>query len=156
METLHKHFRELTREVFARHGFAQGDLIANWTDVVGPELAAISAPERIKSPRGAAAGAVSGATLHLRAAPGRALDLSYAAPRLIERVNAFLGFGAISAVKVNAAASWRQTPPPPLGPAINPPDDQRLATISDEELRNALLRLGAGLAARAQGSPQGK
>lgn len=155
METLHKYFRELTRAAFARHGFAQAELVANWDEIVGPELGAISAPESLKAPRGAGA-AKLGATLHLRAAPGRALEVSYAAPRIIERVNAFLGFGAVTHVKAVAAARWRDVPtaPPPL-PETSPAE-HRLATISDETLKNSLRRLGQSMAARAKGSPQGK
>lgn len=155
METLDKHFRNLTREAFARHGFAQAELVSNWADIVGTELAEVALPERIKWPRSPGA-TLSGGTLHLRVAPGRALEVSYAAPRIIERANAFLGFGAITAVKAVAAASWRESaaPPPPLPKNI--PGEQRLATIEDDELRDALHRLGAGIAARGRSSPQGK
>ena len=52
METLSKHFREITKAAFARYGFAQADVVANWEAIVGPELAAVSAPERIRWPRG--------------------------------------------------------------------------------------------------------
>src|SRR5947208_2459402 len=103
METLHKHFRALTQEAFARHGFAQGELVTNWDEVVGPELAVICAPESLKAPRGAGAARL-GATLHVRTAPGRALEVSYASPRIIERVNAYLGFGAVTQVKAVAAS----------------------------------------------------
>jgi hypothetical protein len=155
METLHKHFRELTREAFARHGFAQAELVANWNEIVGPEIAAISAPENLRAPRGAGA-ARQGAVLHLRTAPGRALDVSYAGPRIIERVNAFLGFGAVAQIKAIAAARWRESPqafpPPPESFA----DEQSLAAISDEALKTSLHRLGAAVAAHARGSPQGK
>ncbi len=84
MESLTKHFRSITRAAFARHGFAQADVVSNWTEIVGEDLGAISAPERIRWPRGAGDEArKSGGTLVMRAAPGRALDLQYEAPRII-------------------------------------------------------------------------
>lgn len=155
METLHKHFRELTREVFARHGFARGELLANWTDIVGTDIAAIARPQGLKVGRGAQA-ARSGATLHLLAAPGRALEVSYAAGRIVERVNAFLGYGAVAAVKTTAAARWPAPPPPPPAPPQHFAGEHRVATIADDGLRHSLQRLGVAVAARAQSSPQGK
>ena len=41
METLSKHFREITKAAFARYGFAQADVVANWDAIVGEELAAV-------------------------------------------------------------------------------------------------------------------
>jgi hypothetical protein len=35
MESLNKYFREITRAAFARHGFAQAEIITNWGDIVG-------------------------------------------------------------------------------------------------------------------------
>jgi hypothetical protein len=158
METLDKHFRELTRAAFARHGFAQGELIGRWPEIVGEELSRVCEPERIKWPRGTGENAQkTGGTLVIRAAPGRGLDLQYESPRIIERLNRFHGYGAIAAVKIVQAGTW-PAGGPPQAPA-SPPNklfEQELAAIADEDLRAALERLGAAVAAAAQGSPQGK
>ena len=55
METLTKHFRELTRAAFARYGFAYAEVIARWPEVVGEDLARVSRPDRIRWPKGAGA-----------------------------------------------------------------------------------------------------
>ena len=113
METLSKHFREITKAAFARYGFAQADVVANWDAIVGSDLAAVSAPERIKWPRGAGEEAQKqGGTLVIRAAPGRALELQYEASRIISRINSFFGYGAVAAAQGDAGAwSCRQAPP---------------------------------------------
>ena len=75
METLTKHFRELTRSAFARYGFAQAELLARWPEMAGEELSRMSEPERIKWPRGLGDNAQrTGGTLIIRAAPGRGLE----------------------------------------------------------------------------------
>ena len=158
METLDKHFRELTRAAFARHGFAEGDLTGNWPEIVGVEVSRFCEPERIKWPRGDGANAQkSGGTLIIRAAAGRALDLQYGIPQIIERVNRFYGYGAIAAVRIVQSRSWAAEvlmQQADSSPAI--PFPAEIAKIEDAGLRAALERLGTGVAKAAQGSPQGK
>ena len=147
METLDKHFRFLTREAFARHGHAFASLAQRWPEIVGEELSRHCRPERIQWPRGAGAEAQKqGGTLVVGASPGRALDLQYEVPRIIERTNAFLGYGAIAQVRVNTAAAPLENPEARPRKAGKPIPDQNLASIADESLRSALERLGQGIA----------
>lgn len=153
METLDKHFRDMTRAAFQRYGFGYGELLARWPEIVGETLSGFCRPERIKWPRGAGDEAQRrGGTLVIGAAPGRALDLQYEVPRIIERVNAFYGHGALSAVKVAMSQDWLAESSPPPPPNVNSISDQQLAEISDQGLRTALERLGRGIAS----SPQAK
>ena len=149
MQTLDKHFRELTRAAFARHGFAYGDLLAQWPAIMG-DVAAMSTPEKIKWPKGAGETARKiGGTLLISAAPGRALELQYQAPFILERVNAYLGHGAVTAVKIvqgTAPAKARvRAKPPVLAEGIAAALETRLATITDDGLKSALRRLAAGV-----------
>ncbi len=156
METLSKHFRQIARAVFERHGFAQADVVANWGEIVGEELARHSAPERIKWPRGAGEAArKSGGTLAVRAAPGRALDLQYEAPRIIARVNSFFGYEAVVKIKVmQAPTQWAGRPPPSPPPPRKSVPLQSLEGIEAQPLKAALERLGQGVASRRPSSPQ--
>lgn len=157
METLSRHFRDITKAAFARHGFAQADVVANWDAIVGSDLAAVSAPDRIKWPRGAGEEAQKrGGTLVIRAAPGRALELQYEASRIISRINSFFGYSAIASIKVMQAQDMRQgrRPAPPL--PEKPVCEQELATLEEGPLKAALERLGRGVAAASKSSPQGK
>ncbi len=149
METLDKHFRELTRAAFARHGFAQAELVGRWPEIVGEELSRVSEPERIKWPRGAAENMrKTGGTLVIRAAPGRGLELQHESPRIVERINRFLGFGAIETVKIIQAAAWTQSQPPTRPVPVKKLFEQELAAIEDDALKGALERLGSGVASQ--------
>jgi hypothetical protein len=162
MESLSKHFRVITRAAFARHGFAQADVVSNWNEIVGEELAAISSPERIRWPRGAGEEArKSGGTLIIRAAPGRALDLQYDASRITGRINSFFGYGAVTAIKVVQASGWLpQRPAAALSGTPKPLDNHGLEAIEDGQLKAALERLGQsiaqGTASAPRSSPQDK
>jgi hypothetical protein len=155
METLDKHFRELTRAAFARYGFAYGDVIARWPEIAGEALAGFCRPQRITWPR-PAEGRKSGGTLVVEAAPGRALDLQYEVPRIIARINGFYGYAAIATVRVIQGAAV------PEKPATESPVPQKnilyhdLDAIDDHALKAALQRLADGVAGRSGGSPQGK
>lgn len=157
METLGKHFRTLTEAAFKRYGFAQADVVAHWADIVGNDLAAHSAPERIRWPRQAGEQAqMQGGTLCIKAAPGRALELQYEASRIIGRINSFFGYAAIAKLKISQSATPFAQPPARLRLAEKPVCEQSLATLEDEELKAALTRLGRGIAAASRSSPQDK
>lgn len=157
METLAKHFREITRAAFARYGFAQGEVISSWSEIVGEDLAKVSAPERIRWPKGSGEQAQkSGGTLVIKAAPGRALELQYEVPRIIARINSFFGYGAITSIKVMQAQalSGHRRPRPAL--PEKPVCEQELAAVDEGPLKAALERLGRGVALARKSSPQGK
>ena len=158
METLDKHFRALTKAAFDRFGFGQGELVARWPEIVGEGVAAYCEPEKIRWPRAAGEAARrAGGTLHITALPGRALDVQYEAPRLIERINRFFGFAAISNLKITQGPLTRKSA---AEPAALPPAPARLTApihaVGDTALEEALTRLAAGVASRPPSSPQGK
>jgi hypothetical protein len=143
METLDKHFREITKAAFARHGFAHAELAGRWAEVVGEEIAAGSAPARIAwRRRPAGDGRRTGGRLIVRAAPGRALDLQHQAPAIMARINGYFGYAAIADVLVVQAGSWNA--PRPFHIAKPPPTVPDFA-IADLGLRAALVRLAAAV-----------
>ena len=147
METLDKHFRNLAKAAFVRHGFASEQLISQWSIIVGESFAAFSAPDKITWPRTALENTrKSGGTLVIRAVAGRALELHHQIPRVMERVNQFLGYGAISAIKIvqtDIAAKPKKTPLPPMAADAAQAWENNIKDISDENLRAALARLAS-------------
>ena len=152
MDRLDKHFRTLTRTAFSRYGFAYADVLAQWSAIVGEDLGQVSAPERIRWPRGAAPagdGEKRGGTLVLRVAEGRALEFQHLVPQIIDRINSFYGYQAVTAVKI-----LQGTVAAPFARVQQLPEVQdetlveRTASIRDEALRAALLRLGSAVSHR--------
>ncbi len=152
METLDKYFRNLAKAAFARHGFASEQLISQWSIIVGEPWASYSVPDKIIWPRAAAdSSRKMGGTLVVRAAAGRALDLQYEAPRIIERVNQFLGYGAIGTLKIMQDSLQIEKPKPaprPISAQARAAWQAKIDDIADDGLKAALTRLAAHAAPR--------
>jgi hypothetical protein len=124
-----------------------GLLLDHWDDIVGGDLARYAVPDRI------AKGRKGGATLHVRVAPGAASRLQHDIPRLIERLNAVLGTGAVESVRLTqtnvGAGPKRSRHPPPLPAQEAATLDSLMLSVQDPSLRAALSALGEGIFRRS-------
>jgi len=149
MESLTRHFAAISNAAFQRHGFASLELAAQWRVIVGDCAAAQARPEKINWPKQADAKAKLGGTLVLRAPAAIALDVHYDTPRIIDRVNQYLGHNAISAIKVLKVAD--APAPKVVRPHASPAaakawENHFESTDLDTELKSALARLGSHIA----------
>jgi len=151
----------LTRQAFEKFGFSAATLITDWVTIVGADIAAWTAPERLKWPKPVAARADMnepdqgrpGATLVLRVDQGRALDIEYKRRQIIERINSYFGYRAVAELRiVQSPVAVGERPvrvaAPAPAPRPTPPQAAILASVADDGVRGALERLAAGLAAR--------
>jgi hypothetical protein len=145
--------------VLARQGFAAADVVVAWPEIVGERLAAFCEPVKMQWPR-KPAGIVPGeaqepATLVVRVESAFALEVQHTAPTIIERVNARYGWRCVGrlALRQGPVGRDRQARSPRREPA--PADlrdaEARVGEVADEGLRDALVRLGAGIIARRAG-----
>src|SRR3954451_5852812 len=75
-------------ELFARQGFASGELVTRWAVIVGAEIASLAEPVKIQWPRGTPNDEqAEPATLVLRVEGPAALEIQHLAPVVLERVN---------------------------------------------------------------------
>ena len=106
---LHKHFRAVAQKAFQRYGFAYAEILAHWREIAGEDLAAYSEPERIRWPRQpdngkSGRGRKNGGTLVIRVTDGRAVELQHETARIVDRVNTYYGYEAITGVKTGPRA----------------------------------------------------
>jgi len=71
---------KLTRPAFRKRSPAGAQLLADWAQIVGPALAAVTSPLRL-----------SAGTLTLACSGPVAMELQHLAPQLVSRINAQLG-----------------------------------------------------------------
>ena len=149
--------RPVLEAVAGRHGFAQADVLLRWTEIAGEALAPTCRPIRV-SYRGDRR---LGATLVVQADSARAPEVEHLAPRIIERVNQFYGYRAVSRIRITQSGqrgSFAEAPTPFTGPSApatpTEADTTRAAQltegIEDADLRAALTRLGAHVLARGR------
>lgn len=139
----------LTKAALGKRGFAEGGIVADWPDIVGPELAAVSLPERLAFPKGARRDGI----LHVRVAGALALELQHLEPVVIERINGYFGYRAVAHIRIRQGPiprpRARGTPAAvPLDPAAARAVDSAVADIADPQLRAALAGLGRALRGR--------
>ncbi len=139
---------EIGRAAFRRYGFIQSSVVSRWPEIVGERYADVSLPESIRFPRGEK----EGGTLHLLVSGAHATLMQHIAPEIIERVNRFFGYGAVSQVRFRQGTINRlnrkekpAAPPPTLKPAPLELGDS-LRDIGDPELNRVLESLASAVA----------
>ena len=151
--------QDVTGTLNRRNGFTEPALVRAWTEIVGPDLAAQSAPIRlVAGPHG------KDGTLHIRVSGPLALELQHLQPQVLQRVNGYFGYRAVARLALRQVplaslpgVPMRRRPPPPrtLPEADRAALDAQLATVTDPDLRAALARLGRHVLSnpRRGGSP---
>jgi len=129
-------------------GTSVARLRAEWTAIVGADLARVTQPEALLAGRG------PGKVLRLKVESAMALEIQHRGAQIVERVNAYLGHRMVDDIRLVQGA----LAPRPPAPVLPQPDAQtlqqiesRAAEVKDPALRAALVRLGARVAATRRG-----
>lgn len=146
---------KVTKSVLEKHGRAYATVVAEWPNIVGPALADVSLPEKL----GRGAKADAGGVLTVRVAGAAAMELQHLAPQIMERINVFLGFPAVSRLKLVQAPLPGEPPRRPrparqASPAAKKAVRAAAAAIEEPHLRAALERFGDALAADHAGTAE--
>jgi hypothetical protein len=127
----------VTRPAFKRKSPAGSQVMADWAQIVGPALAAVTSPLRL-----------SAGTLTLACAGPVAMELQHLAPEVIARINGHLGRVTVERLRfVQQASAGARRPATPAPPPATLPSRvaERLASLPEGELRLALEKLGRGV-----------
>ena len=129
---------KLTKPIFRKKSPAGAQIMADWAEIIGPALAAVTAPRRL-----------SGTTLTIACGGPVAMELAHLAPQIISRINGALGRQAVAQLKFVQEALAGARPPAPrrLAPPTPLPASVQagIAAVPGEELRAALAKLGQGV-----------
>jgi len=142
--------RKIAKPLFGRRGFGDGAILTGWPAIVGTEIAAHSAPEKIVPARGGE----DGGTLHLRIQSGSlATELQHLEPQVLERINTYFGYRAVGRLKLVQGPLPRRAEPARRPPRPLTADEEKslaadMETVTDADLRRALESLGRAVAGR--------
>jgi hypothetical protein len=146
-----KPLRDLVGKVvgatFTRQGFASAELVTRWTEIVGAEIAAHSEPIKIQWTRPPDGEEREPGTLVLRVDGPAAIEIQHLTNVICERVNRFLGWRAIARVALRQAPLRRgeRKAARITDPVATARVAATLPDIVDDDLRQALARLGAAI-----------
>lgn len=150
---------KLIGESFRQRGFASAELVTRWVEIVGAEFAAHSEPLKIQwtrpprsvGPNGAGPeGSQEPGTLVLRVEGPAAIEIQHAADVICARVNRFLGWRAVARVALRQAPlrGGERKAVRRIDAAATANIAASLPEIADDDLRQALARLGAAVRQR--------
>ena len=137
---------QIGRTAFRRFGFVQSSVVTRWPEIVGEQHARVCMPEAIRFPPGEKAEGI----LQLVVTSSHAPLIQQVIPEIMERVNRFFGYKAVSRVKIRQGevkpprAEERPKAPPSLKPIPMELGDS-LRDIGDPELRTVLESLARSL-----------
>ncbi|MGI9386309.1 MAG: DUF721 domain-containing protein [Methyloligellaceae bacterium] len=148
----------LTRPAFEKFGFPAAAIVTDWPAIVGPELAGYTLPERLRWPRGrqhmtgqtfrddSNSGPERGATLILRVDGPRAIEVQFMAGQIIERINVYFGYRAVSELRILQAPLTRaKEASRPQKTSEQSRPIAPLPPMENQALRQALERLAANI-----------
>lgn len=143
MRSLAADVPHIVKPALGKRGFAEGQMVAQWAEIVGADLARRTMPEKLTFPPGER----RDGTLRLRVASGFALEAQHREPQILERLNAFFGYRALARLVLVQGPLPTETAIRPrrhrdLAASERAALAQRVAGITDSELRDALTRLG--------------
>ncbi|MGO9486120.1 MAG: DUF721 domain-containing protein [Rhodomicrobium sp.] len=135
-------------KTLSRGGVAMAGLISQWPAISGPSLAAYTMPAKLTrtAPEPDFPEKTPASMLHLKVDPARVLEVQYAIPQLVERINRTLGYKAVAGIRlVQAPVFSGRRPASPKPVAMKPAPE---APQQAGKLGSALARMAAGVKAR--------
>jgi hypothetical protein len=128
-----------------KQGLITADLVLEWPQIVGPELAKVCQVMKISFPGSSR----QQGCLHLQTHSAMAMALTYSQPLIIERVNQYYGYQAVSHIRIFHKPIVSVSPKKVTLPAVmvDVPNEWRALThtIADPALQQALENLGREL-----------
>ncbi|MDO8838729.1 MAG: DciA family protein [Parvibaculum sp.] len=141
----------VARAAFAKRGFTEAHVLAQWPEIAGAQLAEYSSPEKLIFPRTSGEetgrGRRGGATLVVRVDGPIAVEIRHLEPQIIERINTWYGHSAVARLKLVQGPLPAKRRPRlrrlrPLTAGERAALAQELEKIEEPALKEALRKLG--------------
>ena len=142
--------RAITKKALGARGFAGSDILEFWEDIVGTDLARGVAPQKLTFEKDNR----THGTLVVKSAGGAfAMLFEHQKERVMQRINAFFGYPAVSRIKIVQGALKIKSIPPKTVLKTIPKDElqalqEKVGIIEDEELRERTFEIGKALLAK--------
>ena len=143
---LTREIQSITRPILGQRGFAEVDILGSWENIVGTDLARGILPEKLTFERDKR----TGGTLFVKSAGGAFATLfEFQKQRVIERINCFFGYPAVSQIKIRQGALKLKSEPIENTRSLTAAEEKelkkRVSGIEDETLRRQAYEIGKAI-----------
>lgn len=137
--------QKIVKPVFKARGLMEGKIITHWPQIVGERFAGLAIPEKITFPKGKK----GEGTLYLSVTSSGSLLLHYAQGLILEHVNTFFGYKAISKLQMSHGFTpptiEAKKVPSPLTEEEKEWLEGQVQVITDPDLKTYLEKLGESI-----------
>lgn len=149
LQAISKSILPLAKTVLGKKGFVETDILTNWANIIGEDLADYTAPLKIDfKPQQRNNG-----ILHLEVPSGAfALEIQHKEKIILQKINTYFGYNAVTSIRIiqNSEFKIAQTKTKPTSktpPSLVTPEEenyiQELAEdINRPDLKEILIKLG--------------
>ena len=161
MQSVAKMMMPLAKSLLGKKGFAEIDLLSNWREIVGEDIASYSLPKQFISARGNK----NGGCLQIEVPSGAfALELQLREKTIKEKINFYFGYQAISDIRIiqnselNFADEKTQDMQGVQKILVTKEEENYIRNLSDgvenPELKQKLIELGCSIICNNKGNSQ--
>lgn len=146
LQSLAKSILPLAKAVLGKKGFVETDILTNWPDIIGEDLANFTSPVKIDfKPQQRLNG-----TLHLEVPSGAfALEVQHKEKIILQKINTYFGYNAVSGIRIIQNPNFQiSTPHPPkkVEKLVTPEEENYIQELAEEiirpDLKEILIKLG--------------
>lgn len=139
--------QKIVKPVFKARGLMEGKIITHWSQIVGERYASLALPEKIIFPKGKK----GEGTLYLSVTSSGSLLIHYAQGLILEHINTFFGYKAISKLHMSHGFNPPQQEDEKVAPPLSQEEQEwvmsHTESITDSDLKEHLERLGEAICA---------
>lgn len=149
LQSLSQTLLPLAQNILGKNGFVETDIITNWAEIIGEQLAAYTAPQKIDFPRNKK----NDGCLHLAVPSGAfAVEIQHREKYILQKINTYFGYRAVSSLKIiqnnelsiPAVRNSKSSSKPQ--PVLSEEEKEFIKNISNEinneNLKEILIKLG--------------
>lgn len=138
----------VTKPIFKKRGFAENKIITQWPMIVGEALSNETSPKKLVYRRDSKTDGILYVDVY---DSGMAMEMTYMEPMIVEKIASYFGYRAVAKLKIMqnpGGLNNKKTKPDfykatsEVGVDTKVRLQEMLADIDDEELKNALSKLG--------------
>lgn len=149
LQSLSQTLLPFAQKILGQNGFVETDIITNWEEIIGKQLAQFSFPQKIDFPRDKK----NNGCLHLTVPSGAfAVEIKHKEKYILDKINTYFGYNAVSSLKIiqnnelcledyrTPHSSKKKLPP------IKKEEEEFIKNLSNEinneNLKEILIKLG--------------